>query len=193
MNRNIEQDLIYTEGRAYGIELLLQKPEGRVRWNMGYTYSRILQRSTGIYEEEIINGGNWFPANYDRPHSVILSLNYIYSRRVSISAAYNYSSGRPVTYPVTSYAIGDIVLTHYSDRNRYRIPDYSRLDLSVRISGNLKSGKIAHPNWVFSVYNLTGRNNVYSAYFKNDKNKVQGYYLSVFDRPVPTISFNFDF
>jgi hypothetical protein len=112
---------------------------------------------------------------------------------MSISANYTYSSGRPVTYPVSSYKIGDITLTHYSDRNKYRIPDYSRLDISVKISGNLKVKKIAHPNWVFSLYNITGRHNVYSVYFKNEKNSVKGYYLSVFGRPIPSLSFNFDF
>jgi hypothetical protein len=84
-------------------------------------------------------------------------------------------------------------MTHYSERNKYRIPYYSRLDLSVKVSGNLKSKKIAHPNWIFSVYNLLGRENVYSEYFKNEKNQVKGYRLSIFGRPIPSVSFNFDF
>lgn len=193
MNEHIEQQIAPVNGKAYGLELLLRKPEGRIRWDVGYTWSRILVRSTGIFDEEKINSGKLFPANFDRPHNLLLSFYYIYSRRVSISATYNYSSGRPVTYPVTSYSLGNIVLTHYSERNRYRLPYYSRLDLSVKISGNLKSDKIAHPHWIFSVYNLMGRNNVYTAFFRNDRNRIKGYYLSVFDRPVPTLSFNFDF
>jgi hypothetical protein len=112
---------------------------------------------------------------------------------VSFSANYVFSSGRPVTYPVTTYSIDDIVITHYSDRNKYRIPYYSRLDLSIKISGNLRSEKIAHPHWIFSIYNVTGRDNVYSAYFKNLNNTVKGYYLTVFSKPIPSLSFNFDF
>jgi hypothetical protein len=153
----------------------------------------VLIRSSGSFSEELINSGNWFPANFDRPHDLILSLNCIYSRRVSLSANYNVSSGRPVTYPVSSYKIGDIVINNYSDRNTYRIPNYSRLDLSVKVSGTLRSKKIAHPYWIFSIYNVTGRNNVYSAFFKNVNNTVRGYYLSVFARPIPSLSFNFDF
>ncbi len=193
MNENVERDLINVYGKAYGLEFLLKKPEGRTRWSISYTYSRVLIRSKGSFSEELINSGNWFPANFDRPHDLILTFNYLHSRRVSISANYNFSSGRPVTYPVSSYAIGDIVLTHYSDRNKYRLPYYSRLDLSVRVSGDLRSKKIAHPYWIFSVYNVTGRENVYSVYFKNVKNTVRGYYLTVFGRPIPSISFNFDF
>ncbi len=193
MNEHIERDLINVSGKAYGLELLVKKPVGRTRWSIGYTYSRVLIRSKGSFNEELINSGNWFPANFDRPHDLIFTFNYLHSRRVSFSANYNFSSGRPVTYPVSSYAIGDIVITHYSERNKYRIPNYSRLDLSVTVSGTLKSKKIAHPHWIFSIYNVTGRNNVYSVFFKNVNNTVRGYYLTVFDRPIPSISFNFDF
>jgi hypothetical protein len=193
MNKYIERDLINVEGKAYGMELLFKKQEGRIRWSVGYTYSRILVRSTSSLSEEKINAGNWFPANFDKPHDLILTFNYLYSRRFSFSANYTFSSGRPVTYPVASYKIGDLVLTHFSDRNKYRIPDYSRLDLSIKVSGNLKSKKIAHPNWIFSVYNVLGRQNVYSVYFKYEKHKVNGYMLSVFGRPIPSVTFNFDF
>ncbi len=193
MNTYIERDLVSMEGKAYGIELLLKKPEGRLRWSVGYTYSRTLIRSTSDFAEEKINSGNWFPANFDKPNDMVVTLNYLYSRRISFSTNYTYSSGRPVTYPVASYKIGDIVLTHYSERNKYRIPYYSRLDLSLTVNGNLKSKKIAHPHWIFSLYNALGRKNVYSLYFKNEKNIVKGYMLSVFGRPIPSVSFNFDF
>jgi hypothetical protein len=193
MNEYIERDLINVYGKAFGVELMFRKPEGRIRWSVSYTYSRVLIRSKGSFSEELINSGKWFPANFDKPHDLIITFNYLYSRRVSFSANYNFSSGRPVTYPVSSYTIGDIVLTHYSERNKYRLPDYSRLDLSVKVSGDLKSKRIAHPYWIFSIYNVTGRQNVYSVYFKNVRNTVRGYYLSVFGRAIPSISFNFDF
>jgi hypothetical protein len=193
MNEFIERDLVNVRGKAYGIELLLKKPEGRIRWSAGYTFSRVLLKSTGSFRDEIINSGFWFPASFDRPHDLVLTLNCIWSRRVSLSANYDFSSGRPVTYPVTSYKIGDIIITHYSDRNSYRIPYYSRLDLSVKISGTLKSKKIAQPHWIFSLYNVLGRDNVYSAYFRNLNNTVRGYYLSIFSKPIPSLSFNFEF
>lgn len=193
MNNHIEQDLINVEGKAYGFEMILRKPEGRTRWSASYTYSRMFIRSKSSFSEELINSGRWFPANFDRPHDLVLTFNYLHSRRVSFSANYSFSSGRPVTYPVAVYKIGDIVLTHFSERNKYRIPNYSRLDLAVRVSGDLRSGKIANPYWVFSVYNVLGRQNVYSAFFKNTNNSVRGYYLTVFGRPVPSLSLNFDF
>jgi outer membrane cobalamin receptor len=193
MNANVEKDLINVKGKAYGMELLIKKNEGKVRWTLGYTYSRALLKSQGKFSDEIINGGEWFPANYDKPHDVFITLNYLLSRRFSFSADYIYSTGRPITYPVSTYYLDDLLLINYSDRNKYRVPDYSRLDLSIKVSGNLKSRKIAHPNWIFSVYNVLGRQNVYSVYFKNEKDNINGYRLSVFGQAIPTVTFSFDF
>jgi hypothetical protein len=193
MNDNIETDLVNVRGRAYGIELLMKKNAGRIRWSLGYTYSRTFLQSTGRFSDETINGGEWFPADYDKPHDLIATCNYLFSRRFSFSSNFTYSTGRPVTYPVSSYHLGDLLLTQYSKRNEYRIPDYMRLDISLRFSGNLKSKKIAHPHWIFSVYNLLGRKNVYSVYFRSENERIAGYKLSVFGRAIPSLSFNFDF
>jgi hypothetical protein len=84
-------------------------------------------------------------------------------------------------------------MVHYSDRNRYRIPDYSRLDVSFRVSGNLRSQKLINPNLTFSVYNLFNVENAYSVYFKRVQEVIQGYKLSVFGRAIPTVTFGFDF
>ncbi len=193
MAENIEKDLVNVKGKAYGLELSVRKDEGRVRWSLGYTYARTFLKSIGRFSDEIINQGEWFPANFDKPNDLVATFNFLFSRRFSFSANYTYSTGRPITYPVATYYMGDILLVHYSDRNKYRIPDYMRLDLSLKLSGNLRSHKIANPHWIFSIYNLLGRQNVYSIYFKNENRMVNGYKLSVFGQAIPSLSFNFDF
>jgi hypothetical protein len=193
MDDNIEKDIVNVKGKAYGLELILKKTEGKSRYSIGYTYSRTFIKSIGTFSDEIINSGRWFPANFDKPNDLVVTYNYLFSRRFSFSANYTYSSGRPITYPVATYDISDKLLVAYSDRNEYRIPDYSRLDLSFKVSGNLRSHRIAHPNWTFSVYNILGRGNIYSIYFRNDGNMVKGYKLSVFGRAIPSLTFNFDF
>jgi len=193
MDDNIEKDIVNVKGKAYGLELVLKKTEGKTRYSIGYTYSRTFIKSIGTFSDEIINSGKWFPANFDKPNDLVVTFNYLFSRRFSFSANYTYSTGRPITYPVATYDISDKLLVTYSDRNEYRIPDYSRLDLSLKVSGNLRSHRIAHPNWTFSVYNFLGRENVYSIYFKNEGNMVNGYKLSVFGRAIPSVTFNFDF
>jgi hypothetical protein len=193
MADNIEEDVVNVKGKAYGLELSVKKDEGRVRWSIGYTYARILLRSIGRFSDEVINKGEWFPANFDKPNDLVATFTFLFSRRFSFSTNYTWSTGRPITYPVATYYMGDILLVHYSDRNKYRIPDYMRLDLSFKLSGNLRSNKIANPHWIFSVYNLLGRQNVYSIYFKNENKIMNGYKLSVFGRAIPSLSFNFDF
>jgi hypothetical protein len=193
MDENIEKDVVNVKGKAYGLELVIKKTEGKIRYSIGYTYSRTFIKSIGTFEDEIINSGKWFPANFDRPNDLVVTFNYLFSRRLSFSTNYTYSTGRPITYPIATYNISDKLLVTYSDRNEYRIPDYSRLDFSLRISGNLKSHRIAHPNWTFSLYNCLGKENVYSIYFKKAGDIVQGYKLSVFGRAIPSVTFSFDF
>ena len=193
MDENIERDIVNVKGKAYGLELVLKKTEGKFRYSIGYTYSRTFVKSLGVFSDEVINSGKWFPANFDKPNDLVVTFNYILSRRLSFSSNYSWSTGRPITYPVATYRVADKLIVTYSDRNAHRIPDYSRLDLSLRVSGNLKSHRIAHPYWTFSVYNVLGRQNVYSVYFKKVNENIKGYELSVFGRPIPSVTFNFDF
>jgi hypothetical protein len=193
MDKNVEKDIANVKGKAYGIELVMKKTEGKIRYGIGYTYSRTFVRSTGIFSDEIINAGKWFSANFDKPNDLTLTFSYIFSRRFSFSTDYTYSTGRPITYPVAVYDFSNKLLVDYSDRNKYRLPDYSRLDVSLKLSGNLKSHRIAHPNWTFSVYNLLGRENAYSVYFIQNGGVLKGYKLSVFGQAIPSVTFSFDF
>jgi hypothetical protein len=183
MNEFIEQDIVNVKGKSYGLELLFKKSEGKLRFI----------RSLSTLKEEIINEGKWFPANFDKPNDLTFTFNYLLSRRFSFSANYTWSTGRPITFPVATYIMYNDLLVHYSERNKYRIPDYARLDLSFRIGGSLRLRQIAHPNWTFSVYNLLGRKNVYSIYFKKEGDVINGYKLSVFGQAIPSVTFSFDF
>jgi len=194
MNPDLDLDLLSGEGRAYGIELMLKKKFGRLNGWLSYTYSRSLIKVDSKFSEEKINAGKYYPANYDKPHDFTFVSNYKFSRRISTSATVVYNTGHPITYPVGWYSLRGRDLLHYSDRNEYRIPDYFRIDFSLNIEGNLRIKKLAHSSWSFSIYNLTGRDNVYSVYFVSDSNnKIKGYKLSVFSRPIPSITYNFKF
>jgi hypothetical protein len=193
MAEDIEQYMIDVNGKAYGLELAVKKTEGKTRFSISYAYARTFIRSTSEFREEKINSGNWYPANYDKPNNLIITYQYFYSRRFSFSADYTYSTGRPLTLPIATYRVNDVLMVQYSDRNKYRIPDYSRFDVSLKVSGNLRSDKIAHPSLTFSVYNLLGKENAYSVYFQKEYETIRGYKLSVFGRPIPSVIFSFDF
>lgn len=193
LNENIEHDILQGNGKAYGIELLLQKKTGKLSGWIGYTYSRTLLQFDGDSPEETINGGEYFPANYDKPHDLSIVTNYKITRRYSCSLNFVYSTGRPVTYPTGIYRFGNSYRINYSDRNAFRIPDYFRVDLGFNVEGNHKVKKLAHSFWTFSIYNVFGRKNPYSIYFKSEGDKIKGYQLSIFGAPIPTITYNFKF
>lgn len=191
MNPMLEQDVIQGVGRAYGIEFFVRKNTGKLTGWISYTYSRSQQRYRSAYQSETINNGDYFPSNHEKPHDLSLISNYKYTRRYSFSLNLNYSTGRPITYPTAKYQLGGTEIIHFADRNKYRIPDYFRIDLSVNIEGSHKVNKPAHGYWSFSVYNLLGRNNVYSVFFVNQNGEIKGYELSVFGQPIPSITYNF--
>ena len=193
LNRHLETDLVNAQGKAYGVEVSLRKATGKLNGWINYTYARSLVRvNTGPVTERI-NGGSYYPSNFDKPHDVSLVGNYRFSKRFSSSLNFNYSTGRPITLPLALYNIGGGPRLLYSDRNAYRIPDYYRVDFGLNIEGGHKAKKLAHSSWTVSVYNLTGRRNPYSVYFKSQNGVVTGYQLSIFGQPIPTVTYNFKF
>lgn len=193
LNENIETELLQGEGKAYGIEILAKKNIGRLNGWIGYTYSRAMIKLDSQFNEEKVNNGKFFAANYDKPHDVSVVLNYKFTKRYSFSSNFVYQTGRPITYPIGKYSYNNAEYTLYSDRNDFRIPDYYRLDVGINIEGNHKIKKFAHSFWNISVYNVLGRNNPYSIYFVTDQGKVKAYKTSIFSIPVPTVTYNFKF
>ena len=193
LNHHIEQDVLETQGKAYGIEFLVKKTAGKLNGWLSYTYSRTFLRQDDPNAGELINGGAYYPANYDKPHAFNFNGNYKFSQRFSISLDVTYSTGRPITYPITEYYLGGGVRVLYSDRNSYRIPDYFRTDISMNIDGNHKVHQKTHNSWNIGVYNLTGRANAYSTFFSEQGGVINGYKLSIFARPIPFINYNIRF
>ena len=193
LKEDLETELLQGKGKSYGVEFLLKKSEGRLNGWIGYTYSRAFIKLDSQFNEEKVNKGEFFPTNFDKPHDMSAVLNYKFTHRYSFSANFIYQTGRPITYPIGEYTYGGAQYTLYSDRNKFRIPDYYRLDIGINIEGNHKIKKLAHSFWNISVYNVLGRNNPYSIYFVTKEGKIEAYQTSIFGIPVPTITYNFKF
>lgn len=193
MNHDIETEVMNTKGQAYGAELLIKKTAGKLNGWFSYTYSRILLKMDDPTVGQVVNRGEYYPANYDKPHDATLVANYKFSHRVGISFNVTYSTGRPITLPVGRYFYGGSERVLYSDRNEYRIPDYFRMDFSMNVDGNHKVKQKTHNSWVFGVYNLTGRKNPYSVYFVSENGLISGYKLSIFGSLLPFVNYNIKF
>ncbi|WP_299438902.1 carboxypeptidase-like regulatory domain-containing protein [uncultured Aquimarina sp.] len=193
LNENIETVVLQGKGKAYGVELLFKKQKGRFNGWFGYTYSRSFIQLGSEFREEQINNGEFFPSNFDKPHDFSLVANYKLTKRFSLATNFVYQTGRPVTYPIGNFVFNGSEFSVFSDRNKFRIPDFYRLDIGINIEGNHKRKKLFHSFWTISVYNVLGRNNPFSVFFVTEDGEVKGLKSSIFSVPVPSITYNFKF
>jgi len=190
-SKHVEQDVLQGELNAYGIETMIKKPFGKLNGWINYSYAHSSIFVNNDITGENINFGERYPSNYDHPHTFNIVANYKVSRRLILSGNLIYSTGRPITYPAAIYYQDGQKILHYTQRNEYRIPDYFRIDVALKIEGNLLSKKLAHGVFIFSVYNLTGRKNAYSVYFKSENGQINGYKMSIFGTQIFSITYDF--
>lgn len=191
MNEHLETDILSGIGKAYGVEMMLKKQSGILTGWISYTYSRSFIKVDGEFEQEKINGGEYFPANFDKPHDLKVVGNLRLIRRLNLTSNLTYSTGRPITHPVAFYRFYNVTRVFYSERNEFRIPDYLRLDFSATLNGNLKAKKLNHSSLTFTCYNVLGRKNPYSIFFTVEDGKVNGYQMSIFGKPIFLLTYNF--
>lgn len=194
LNKNLEADLLYGDGRAYGIEFFLKKNTGRFTGFTSYTLSKSERKIIGI------NNNEYYDAKYDKTHILSIVGTYEATKRLSLSANFNYSTGVATTFPNSRYEFQGIVVPHNSDnsRNNYRVPAYHRLDIAATLRNKQKEGKKYSSEWVFSIYNLYARRNAYSVYFRQNTEdpsnlKTEALRLSVFGSMLPSVTYNFKF
>ena len=195
MNENIEADLIYGTAEAYGIEFFANKKYGKWTGWFGYTFSRTFRQVDGLFEDEKINHGEKYPANYDKPHDLTISTTYNQSPILSYGINFTYSTGRPATVPLSLYKVSNLSgVSNYSLRNQERIPDYHRLDLSMTLKSKPRTNRKWRTSWTFAVYNVYSRDNAYSIFFRNNMGEPpKAYKLSVLGNAFPSVMFNFEF
>lgn len=186
-NENVESQLLYGVGRAYGIELLLKKKYGRLNGWIGYTLSRVEDKFVGI------NNDQYFPARQDRTHDISVVGIYKLSNRLTFSSVFVYGTGNAATFPDGKYQVGGVTTYYYSGRNQYRLPADHRLDVGLTLAG--KKHEKFESGWTFSIYNVYNHKNPYSVTFKDsDTNPPhsQAVETSLFGI-IPSITWNFKF
>jgi hypothetical protein len=186
-NENIEADLLYGDGRAYGWETFFKKKTGRFTGWLSYTLSRTERKIAGI------NDGNYYPATQDQTHHISLVGMYQASKKWTFSADFVYNTGNAVTWPSQKFAVDGAPVYYYGDRNSSRMPAYQRLDLGATLIAK-KTAKY-ESSWTFSVYNAYGQANPYTIEFQTDPkntNKTQVSQTTLF-KTVPAVTYNFKF
>ncbi|GAB3931014.1 TonB-dependent receptor [Mucilaginibacter myungsuensis] len=193
LNHNIERDIISTTGKAYGVEFLVRKTAGTLTGLASYAYSRTFLRQDDPMVASPVNRGEYYPANFDKPHAFNFTGSYHITHRYSVALNMTYSTGRPITAPVAKYYYAGSERVFYTDRNAVRIPDYFRTDISVTFDGNHKINQRFHSSVTAGLYNATGRANPYSTFFVQEAGRVNGYQMSIFATVLPFINYNVRF
>lgn len=184
---NVETELLFGKGRAYGLELFLKKRTGRFNGWVGYTLSRSERLIDGI------NDNKWYVSNQDRTHDISVVGIYELDKKWTLSAAWVYSTGSPMTFPAGKYSIDKHTVYYYEGRNKYRAADFHRLDLGATCV--LKKTKKFYSELAFSLYNAYGRQNAYMYTFEQNysqdyESQVKMIYLFSI---IPSVSWNFKF
>ena len=167
--------------------LFLKKKTGRFTGWISYTLSKTEIQINGINQDD------WYPAKQDQPNNLALVGVYQLSKKWTLSANFVYNTGTPATFPSGKYAVNGETTFYYTERNAYRMPDYNRLDFAATLEG--KKHKKWQSSWVFSLYNVYGRENAYAITFRDnpdDPTKTQALQTSLF-RWVPSVTYNFKF
>lgn len=153
LNPMLESELRFGRAKAYGIELMTKKDEGRMNGWIAYTWSRAKRTFADI------NEGREYNAFSDRPHQINLITFYNISSRWKLGATWNYSTGSPYSSPISFYTFNGEEIPVYGQKNNARLPDYHRLDISgtYRLNKN-PDNKFRH-NLSFSIFNFYGRKN----------------------------------
>jgi hypothetical protein len=184
---DIESELLFGKGRAYGLEILLKKKKGALTGWIGYTLSKTERKIEGI------NNNEWYNAKQDRTHDLSIVGIYTLSPKWTLSGTFIYNTGNAVTFPTGKYVLNNMVMYQYGKRNADRMPATHRLDLSVTYEKPAK--RRFQSSWSFGLYNAYGRRNPYSITFKENKDnpqKIDAVQTSLFQW-IPSATYNFKF
>lgn len=190
-NDHLETEFSVGKGKTYGLEIEYNKLSGPWQWNINYTWSRSFNRTTLTFTEFIVNDNQWFPTAFDQPHQLTIQFKKELNPVYSFNANFTLKSGRPITVPIGSYGVEEVVVQHFSTRNAYRLPPYHRLDFGLSINGDQTKSKGVRHNVVMSFYNLYGRKNPFNIFFRrNTFNSLDTYKLSVVGTVFPSLTWN---
>lgn len=202
-NNAIERVILNGQARAYGLEFLIRKNSGRFKGWLAYTLSRSEQRTpgrdlnidTGRSDLETgINLGDWYSTPYDKTHDLSLYGSFDLNDKWNFNANFIYQTGQPTNYPIGQFEFEGVNVPYYGLRNKERLPDYHRLDISAILTPKRNRRKKIQSEWIFSIYNVYSRKNAASINFREneDTGRNEAIRTSIFGI-IPSVTYNFKF
>ena len=196
-NNEIETVILNGKSRAYGLEFLLRKNEGKLKGWLAYTLSKSEQLTSGRnISEPGINNGEWYNTPYDKTHDLSVNASYELSSKWKFNTNFLLQTGQPTNYPVGQYEFQGLNVPIYNDnqRNANRLPTYHRLDLSATLTPVKNNNRDLQAEWVFGIYNIYNRKNAASiAFSRNTETSANEALKTSIFGIVPSITYNFKF
>ena len=196
-NNEIETVILNGKSRAYGLEFLFRKNEGKLKGWLAYTLSKSEQLTTGRnINEPGINNGEWYNTPYDKTHDLSVNAIYELSSKWKLNTNFLLQTGQPTNYPVGQYEFQGLNVPIYNDnqRNANRLPTYHRLDLSATLTPVKNNNRDLQAEWVFGIYNIYNRKNAASiAFSRNTETSANEAIKTSIFGIVPSITYNFKF
>lgn len=146
-------------GRAYGVEIALERRVGNTTGSLSYAWSKSERRFPEI------NFGEWFPTRYDLRHTINAIVTQRLNKKIDLTASWTYNSGEMMTLPMMSDVANGVALV--DGRNNYRTPAYHRLDLGMNFHPKKRRNPERYGEWNFAIYNAYNRMNAFRIYPKD--------------------------
>lgn len=187
-----EEEFVFGKGWSYGSEFLINKVRGKLTGWIGYTLSWTWRKFPEL------NGGNKYPARFDRRHDLSVVGTYELNPKWRFGATFVYGTGNATSLPESFYIVEGVLTQEFSSINKYRLPAYHRMDLSATLTPKKNGKRRLDSYWVFSIYNVYSRLNPYFIYYDQTGSpldgslKVEARQVSLFP-VIPTITWNFKF
>ncbi|MDC0478405.1 TonB-dependent receptor [Flavobacteriaceae bacterium] len=196
-NNEIETVILNGKSRAYGLEFLFRKNEGKLKGWLAYTLSKSEQLTSGRnISEPGINNGEWYNTPYDKTHDLSVNAVYELSSKWKFNTNFLLQTGQPTNYPVGQYEFQGLNVPIYNDnqRNANRLPTYHRLDLSATLTPVKNNNRDLQAEWVFGIYNIYNRKNAASiAFSRNTETSANEAIKTSIFGIVPSFTYNFKF
>ena len=204
LNPAVETELLRGRGRAYGVEITARHLTGRLTGEVNYAYARVENRVGGDDFSTRINRGAWYPGYFDQPHTFTANLTLDEGKTHELGFNLAVQSNRPYTVPNGFITIRNTPVPLFLERNNDRLPVYHRLDFSWTIHNFRREKRRWTGDWIFTVYNVYGRDNAYNIYFTPrdagtpalgifQGSPFAAYRLSIFGAPILSLAYKFTF
>lgn len=186
------ETMLTGEGYAYGAELKIERPEGRLNGFLGYTLGRTERRFENFEDFA------FYPPRFDRTHDLTAVLNYDLSSSWRATAVFSYATGQAYTEPSGQYKLFDAPYTNgtvevfVADFNRARLPAYHRLDLGVRKAGSFFG--IGRYEVQMQLVNAYGQRNIWFYLFQTeDDSTITRQAVPQIPVPLPNLALTLNF